>query len=56
MAIDDCIKLDSQSGLIIADVAVTKHHQRLDELFLPVLYRKSAKLFTRKLYQKHVHL
>ena len=41
----------------IADVAVTKHYQRLDELviFLPALYRKSAKLFTRRRCQKCLH-
>ena len=35
----------------LADVVVSNRHQRLDELliFLPTLYRKSAKLFTRKL-------
>ena len=35
----------------MADVALTKRHQRLDEslIFLPVLYMKSANLFVRKL-------
>ena len=36
---------------MIADVAVAKRHQRPDELliFLPALYRKSAKMFMKKL-------
>ena len=41
-----------------SDVAVLKCHQWLDELliFLPTLYRKSAKLFTRKLSVRNAHI
>ena len=51
---DEILRLEAT----MADVAVTKHHQRLDELliFFTCTIQKISKLFRRKRCQKRIHL
>ena len=54
VTLNPVVKIMGEKSLIktaIADVANSKRHQRLDEIFifLPALYWKLAKLFVRKL-------